>query len=158
MPNDLFFKTVDFIIVVGGDGTMLTVARQASEFNVPLIGINKGGLGFLADIKPDELQKKLKKILDGKFIKDKRILLLGELFDIENKRLENNLFNNLALNEISIIKGSHNKLIELEVFMKKKFIFNIKSDGLIISTPTGSTAYAMSAGGPIIFPALMQYY
>ena len=154
LSNDLFFKTVDFIIVVGGDGTMLTVARQASEFNVPLIGINKGGLGFLADIKPDELQKKLKKILDGKFIKDKRILLLGELFDIENKRLENNLFNNLALNEISIIKGSHNKLIELEVFMKKKFIFNIKSDGLIISTPTGSTAYAMSAGGPIIYPSI----
>ena len=154
LPNNLFFKTVDFIIVVGGDGTMLTVARQASEFNVPLIGINKGGLGFLADIKPDELQKKLKKILDGKFIKDKRILLLGELFDIENKRLENNLFNNLALNEISIIKGSHNKLIELEVFMKKKFIFNIKSDGLIISTPTGSTAYAMSAGGPIIYPSI----
>ena len=154
LPNNLFFKTVDFIIVVGGDGTMLTVARQASEFNVPLIGINKGGLGFLADIKPDELQKKLKKILDGKFIKDKRILLLGELFDIENKRLENNLFNNLALNEISIIKGSHNKLIELEVFMKKKFIFNIKSDGLIISTPTGSTAYAMSAGGPIVYPSI----
>ena len=79
---------------------------------------------------------------------------MGELFDIENKRLENNLFNNLALNEISIIKGSHNKLIELEVFMKKKFIFNIKSDGLIISTPTGSTAYAMSAGGPIIYPSI----
>ena len=154
LTNDLFFKTVDFIIVVGGDGTMLTVARQASGYNVPLIGINKGGLGFLADIKPDVLQKKLKKILDGKYIKDKRILLLGELFDIENKRLENNLFNNLALNEISIIKGSHNKLIELEVFMKKKFIFNIKSDGLIISTPTGSTAYAMSAGGPIIYPSI----
>ena len=98
---------------------MLTVARQASGYNVPLIGINKGGLGFLADIKPDVLQNKLKKILDGKYIKDKRILLLGELFDIENKKLENNLFNNLALNEISIIKGSHNKLIELEVFMKK---------------------------------------
>lgn len=154
LSNDLFFKTVDFIIVVGGDGTMLTVARQASEFNVPLIGINKGGLGFLADIKPNELQKKLRKILDGKFTKDKRILLLGELFDIENKRLENNFFNNVALNEISIIKGSHNKLIELEVFMKKKFIFNIKSDGLIISTPTGSTAYAMSAGGPIVYPSI----
>ena len=154
LSNDLFFKTVDFIIVVGGDGTMLTVARQASEFNVPLIGINKGGLGFLADIKPNELQKKLRKILDGKFTKDKRILLLGELFDIKNKRLENNLFNNVALNEITIIKGSHNKLIELEVFMKKKFIFNIKSDGLIISTPTGSTAYAMSAGGPIVYPSI----
>ena len=154
LTNDLFFKTVDFIIVIGGDGTMLTVARQASGYNVPLIGINKGGLGFLADIKPDVLQNKLKKILDGKYIKDKRILLLGELFDIENKRLENNLFNNLALNEISIIKGSHNKLIELEVFMKKKFIFNIKSDGLIISTPTGSTAYAMSAGGPIVYPSI----
>ena len=154
LTNDLFFKTVDFIIVIGGDGTMLTVARQASGYNVPLIGINKGGLGFLADIKPDVLQNKLKKILDGEYIKDKRILLLGELFDIENKRLENNLFNNLALNEISIIKGSHNKLIELEVFMKKKFIFNIKSDGLIISTPTGSTAYAMSAGGPIVYPSI----
>jgi len=154
LSNDLFFKTVDFIIVVGGDGTMLTVARQASEFNVPLIGINKGGLGFLADIKPNELQKKLRKILDGKFTIDKRILLLGELFDIKNKRLENNLFNNVALNEITIIKGSHNKLIELEVFMKKKFIFNIKSDGLIISTPTGSTAYAMSAGGPIVYPSI----
>lgn len=137
----------DLVIVMGGDGTMLSVARALRDTNVPLVGINRGRLGFLTDLKTDTMLAEIDKILAGEFQLESRILLQGELW-----RDGQLLQQTVALNDI-VIKSAF-RLIELEVSVSNQFVSRQRSDGLILTTPTGTTAYGLSAGGPIMHPDL----
>ena len=139
----------DVLIAVGGDGTFLSAARAASGCNIPLIGINLGRLGFLVDISPAELQTKLNAILQGHHRKEKRFLLRTKI--IRDAQL---IHEETAVNEVVIHRWVTPSMIELKTSIDGVFLNTQRSDGLIISTPTGSTAYSLSAGGPIIHPAL----
>ncbi len=146
-PLESIGSKVDLAIVMGGDGTMLSVARSLIHHAVPLVGVNRGRFGFLTDLRVETMLQELDQILAGDFTKEPRILLAGKV--IRDKKL---LHANHALNDI-VIKSAL-KLIELEVTIDKKFVHKQRSDGLIVSTPTGTTAYALSAGGPILHPNL----
>ncbi|NOQ65261.1 MAG: NAD(+) kinase [Methyloprofundus sp.] len=139
----------DVLIVVGGDGTFLSAARIASVCNIPLIGINLGRLGFLVDISPAELETKLNAILQGNYRKEKRSLLRTKII-----RDTHVIHEETAVNEVVIHRWVTPSMIELITTIDGVYLNTQRSDGLIISTPTGSTAYSLSAGGPIIHPAL----
>ena len=139
----------DLVVVVGGDGSMLNVAKQVASEGVPVIGINRGNLGFLTDILPDEIETQLDEVLAGKFTVENRFLLDAVLNDAEeNKALGS------ALNDVVLHPGKAAQMIEFELFVNGKFVYSQESDGLIVATPTGSTAYSLSAGGPIMHPDL----
>lgn len=138
---------VDLVIVMGGDGTMLSVARSLIDANVPLVGINRGRFGFLTDLRAEDMLHQLDKILLGDYTLEPRIMLTAQV--IREGRL---LHENFALNDV-VIKSAL-RLIELEVTVDKKFVHKQRADGLIVSTPTGTTAYALSAGGQILHPNL----
>ncbi len=142
-------KKCDLAIVVGGDGNMLGAARVLSRFNVAVIGVNRGNLGFLTDLDPDNFQELLKEVLDGKYIEEKRFLL-----NVEVHRHEVMKSSNTAVNEAVLHADKVAHMIGFECFIDDHFVFNQRSDGLIISTPTGSTAYSLSGGGPIVTPKL----
>lgn len=139
----------DVAIAVGGDGTFLAAARAIAPFDIPLIGINLGRLGFLVDISPDELTTKLFPILDGHYVEEERYLLRTKIIRdgavIHEER---------AVNEVAIHRWVTPSMIEIVTKINNVFLNSQRSDGLIISTPTGSTAYALSAGGPILYPSL----
>ena len=139
----------DVAIVLGGDGTMLNAARRLARYCVPLVGVNQGRLGFMTDIARDDMLTCMDDLLDGNFQPESRMLLAAEVL-----RGGREIASNLALNDVVIDKGTIGRLIEFELFIDGEFIFNLRSDGLIVSTPTGSTAYALSAGGPILHPTL----
>ncbi|MDM8566218.1 NAD(+) kinase [Candidatus Halobeggiatoa sp. HSG11] len=139
----------DLIIVIGGDGTLLKAARLLAEENVYLLGINLGRLGFLTDLSPTEVDKHLIQILNGAFIKEKRFLIEAKIY-----RNENFLSSCNALNDIIIYRCNIPHMLSFETTIDGHFVNRQRADGLIISTPTGSTAYALSAGGPIIHPSL----
>lgn len=139
---------LDMLIVLGGDGTILGTSRIVSKFNVPIFGINMGHLGFLTSIEILELEKAIKEISKGRYNIQDRLMLKCEMND-ENCCIEYN-----ALNEIVISRGILSRVLSYEIYIDDKFYTSFKSDGVIISTPTGSTAYALSAGGPIIYPTL----
>jgi len=132
------------VIAIGGDGTILNCSRRYGAKGVPVLGINLGNLGFLADIDPKDITSSLLKISEGEFIKDDRIFLEGS---IESRNV-----NFLALNEIVIHSGKIAQLIEFNLSINDSFVYTQKADGLIISSPTGSTAYSLSGGGPIVHP------
>jgi NAD+ kinase len=136
-------------IVVGGDGTMLGIARQLAPYNVPLIGINQGRLGFMTDIPLDRMIPVLADMLEGKFESERRSLLEGSVV-----RDGETIFSALAFNDVVVSRGAGSGMAELCVVVDGHFMYNQRSDGLIISTPTGSTAYALSAGGPLLHPNL----
>jgi len=140
-------ERADLAIVLGGDGTMLNAARQLARFEVPLVGVNQGRLGFLTDIARDDMLTSLDDLLCGKFSSENRMLLAAEVW-----RDGQSIASNLALNDVVVDKGSIGRLIEFELFIDGEFIYNLRSDGLIVSTPTGSTAYSLSADGPILHP------
>jgi len=140
---------VDLAIVLGGDGTMLNIARALAPFDVPLIGVNQGRLGFLTDISLDTMLETIGAVLEGKYISENRMLVQGEVF-----RDEASIFQTQALNDIVISKGAHGSLIEVDVCVDGLFVYTLRSDGLIVATPTGSTAYALSSDGPILHPNL----
>ena len=142
-------READLAIVLGGDGTMLNIARTLAPFEVPLVGVNQGRLGFLTDISVDNMIATIGTILGGKFVTEKRMLLEGRVSSGKKKTAEV-----LAFNDVVVSKGTQGNMVELEVRINGEFIYNQRSDGLIVATPTGSTAYAMSAGGPIVHPAL----
>jgi len=144
--NDLT-QHADLVIVIGGDGTMLGVARSVVDANIPLVGINQGRFGFLADLNIDSMLKNVELILKGDFLEDKRILLQADIIRSKGK-----IYDSFALNDV-VVKSSL-RLIELEVYIDNKFVHRQRSDGIITSTPTGATAYALSAGGPILHPSL----
>jgi NAD+ kinase len=142
-------EQADLAIVVGGDGYMLGAARVLSCFDIGVIGVNRGNLGFLTDLSPDELIEPLQEILQGKYRCEQRFIIEAEVY--RHGRLKSS---NSAVNEAVLHAGKVASMIEFEVYIDGSFMFSQRSDGLIVSTPTGSTAYSMSAGGPILTPNL----
>lgn len=139
----------DIIIVVGGDGSLLSAARMAMKVDLPVLGINRGRLGFLTDILPQELEQQLGSILQGSYQEEQRFLLQCKISEQDRVFYQGN-----ALNDVVLSRGTETHLIEFEVFIQQQFVCRYRSDGLIVATPTGSTAYALSAGGPIMHPQL----
>ncbi|HEY8027298.1 MAG TPA: NAD kinase [Burkholderiaceae bacterium] len=139
----------DAAIVLGGDGTMLGIARQLAPFDVPLIGINQGRLGFMTDIPLERMIPALGEMLDGKVESEQRSLLEGSV-----ERDGETIFHALAFNDVVVARGTGSGMVELQVDVDGHFMYNQRSDGLIVATPTGSTAYALSAGGPLLHPSL----
>jgi NAD+ kinase len=139
--------SADVAIVLGGDGTMLNAARRLARYKVPLVGVNQGRLGFMTDIARSDMLTCMEDLLDGRFVSETRMLLDAEVVR-EGKEIDENL----ALNDVVIDKGAIGRMIEFELFIDGEFIYNLRADGLIVSTPTGSTAYALSANGPILHP------
>jgi len=140
-------QVADLAIVMGGDGTMLSVARSLIEADVPLVGINRGRFGFLTDLRAEDMLVEVDRILAGDSIKEPRMLLSTDV--VRNGQV---IYASYALNDVVIKSGL--RLIELEIEIDGMFVYKQRSDGLIISTPTGATAYALSAGGPILHPNL----
>ena len=137
-------KEANLLICIGGDGTMLSSAREYHKTNIPLLGINLGKVGFLTDVSTRTMAKDLDEVLKGGFFEDERFFLCAS---INRKKY-------IALNEIVIHSGAIAQMIEYEVFIDNKFVYSQKSDGIILNSPTGSTAYSLSGGGPIIHPNL----
>jgi NAD+ kinase len=142
-------ERASLVIVLGGDGTMLGIARQLAKYDIPLIGINLGRLGFITDIPVDRMLPALGEILQGKATAEKRTLLEGRVM-----RGGEMIFCGAAVNDVVVARGSGAGMAELKVTVDGHFMYNQRSDGLIVSTPTGSTAYALSAGGPLLHPSL----
>jgi NAD+ kinase len=136
-------------IVVGGDGTMLGIARQLAPYRIPLIGVNQGRLGFMTDIPSERMLPVLADMLDGKLESEQRFLLEGTVIRDGQPN-----FQGLAFNDVVVARGTGAGMIELRVTVDGHFMYNQRSDGLIVATPTGSTAYALAAGGPILQPQL----
>lgn len=139
----------DLAVILGGDGTMLHVARAIGAYDVPMVGINQGRLGFLTDILVDDMLPSLTAILNGEFLSEDRFLLNASIV-----RANSALAEMCAFNDVVVSKGATGRLIEIEVLIDGQFVYSQRLDGLIVATPTGSTAYALSAGGPILHPTL----
>jgi|TARA_B110000263_G_scaffold247567_1_gene260674 NAD+ kinase len=139
----------DLVIVVGGDGSMLTVAKYIASDQIPVIGINRGKLGFLTDILPDEIEAKIEEVLSGQYTIESRFLLDVEINEADSRKKLGS-----ALNDVVLHPGKAAQMIEFELYVDGKFVYSQESDGLIVATPTGSTAYSLSAGGPIMHPDL----
>lgn len=147
--NYRFKEFLDLIIVLGGDGTILSVARGINgKLDVPILGINIGNLGFLSSVEFSDIDKAFKKLKEGNYKTEKRMLLTCD-FPSEAEVNES-----LALNDIVVARGSISRIITFQIFIDGKRYYNFKGDGLIIATPTGSTAYSFSAGGPFIYPTV----
>lgn len=142
-------KKQDLIIVVGGDGSMLSAGRIAMEANVPIIGVNRGRLGFLTDISPYKMEEEITAVLNGRYLEEKRFLL--KVKTAENAKEP---FESTALNDVVLTRGKETQLVEFDVIIDDLFVGHYRADGMISATPTGSTAYALSAGGPIMHPTL----
>lgn len=140
-------KHCDLAIVIGGDGSLLNAARHAADQQIPLLGINRGRLGFLTDIRPNELHK-IGNVLEGEYEEEKRFLLEATIQGKKDSQVKN------ALNEVALLPGRIARLIEFGIYINNRFVCNHRADGIIIATPTGSTAHALSGGGPILHPAL----
>ena len=149
MPVPEIGKYADAAIVIGGDGTMLGIARQLAPYKVPLIGINQGRLGFITDIPLDRMIPVITEMLEGKYVSEQRSLLQAIVI-----RDGNQIFSGTAFNDIVVSRGAGSGMVELRVDVDSHFMYNQRSDGLIVSTPTGSTAYSLSAGGPLLHPSL----
>ncbi|MAZ77428.1 MAG: NAD(+) kinase [Legionellaceae bacterium] len=139
-------EQTDLIITVGGDGNLLSAARIAAPNNIPILGINRGKFGFLTDIRPDEINQQVPEILSGNYHEEKRFML--------NATVEGQKKALLGLNDIIVTPDNTSRMIEFEITVDNNFMCSQRSDGMIIATPTGSTAYALSAGGPILHPDL----
>jgi len=144
--------TIDVAIVVGGDGTMLSVARAMAPKHVPLIGINQGRLGFLTDIALDDMETALSAMLEGRIALEERIMLTAAVL-----RDGGESFSHLAFNDVVVNRGSLGGMIDLAISIGDSYVCDLRADGVIIATPTGSTAYAMSANGPIVHPSLRAW-
>jgi len=139
----------DLIIVVGGDGSLLGVGRDLAHSGVPVLGVNRGGLGFLADISPDQIALRVAEVLAGEYVIEDHFLL-----DAKIHRGDQQLGASLALNDVVVHMGSMARIMEFSLWVDDQFVYDQRSDGLIVASPTGSTAYSLSAGGPIMHPGL----
>ena len=139
------------LLVLGGDGTMLNAARLAGERSIPILGVNMGGLGFLTEVQLDNLYPSLDRVFANDFVLDERLMLKAHVH-----RHGETVARGVVLNDVVISKGTLARMIELKIAIQGQFVTNLRGDGLIVSTPTGSTAYSLSAGGPIINPAVQS--
>lgn len=149
VPLTEFPNHVHYVFVLGGDGTLLGVARKLAGTRIPVLGINLGYLGFLSEAEPDDLSASVDRILTGKYCIEQRLML-----DTEVIRQEEVIKHGIALNDIGIAKGSFSRMITCRVTMDGSYVGSYSGDGVIVSTPTGSTAYSLSCGGPIVWPGL----
>jgi NAD+ kinase len=148
-PRDQLSDRAELLVVLGGDGTLLAVAREAGPAPVPILGVNQGSLGFLAEVAPEEVYGALERILDGDFETVSRMR-----FDVEADRAGEPLGRHLALNDAVITRSELSRVLDIEADIDGAPVATYHGDGLIVATPTGSTAYSLSAGGPILHPAL----
>jgi len=139
----------DLAVVVGGDGTMLGIARELSRYNLPLVGINQGRLGFITDIRATDWADALASIVQGDYEEERRSMIEGGVW-----RDGERIFEGLSLNDVVVSRGAAASMVELRVDIGDEFVANMRADGLIIASPTGSTAYALSAGGPLLHPSI----
>ena len=139
----------DIAVVVGGDGTMLGIARQLARYGVPLVGINQGRLGFVTDVPIGDYAQALAPMIAGDFVEERRSMLEGRLC-----RDGEVTYEGLAMNDVVVSRGASSSLVELRIDIGGEFVANLRADGLIVGSPTGSTAYALSAGGPILHPGI----
>ena len=142
-------KACDIALVVGGDGTMLGIARQLARHGMPMVGINQGRLGFITDIAFGDFAEALPPILDGEYDEERRAMLEGGV-----RRDGVTIFESFALNDVIVSRGATAGMVELKIEIDGEFVANLRADGLIVGSPTGSTAYALSAGGPILHPGI----
>lgn len=149
LTADELGQRVDLAVVVGGDGTMLGIARELARHQVPLLGINQGRLGFITDVPVDKVKEALGPIVAGDYEIERRTMLEGEV-----RRDAERIFSGLSLNDVVVSRGATASMVELRVDVDDDFVANLRADGLIVATPTGSTAYSLSAGGPIVHPAI----
>ncbi len=146
LDNEVSNKKYDLVLSIGGDGVFISASKYAYKKSIPVLGLNFGRIGFLADLDKKQLQSKMVEILNGNYIVDKRMMLLGTVYSSEG------LIKSISLNDIVVNNCGRLKMIETDVLVNKNLITKQRSDGVIISTPTGSTAYAMSNGCPIVSP------
>ena len=148
-PRSEMPSLVDMIVVLGGDGTMLNVARLVCERGVPILGVNLGGLGFITEVQKEEICDAMDKTLSGEYSIEDRMMLTAHIHRHGEKIAEYTVLNDVVIN-----KGALARIIDLETYINKAYVTIFKADGLIVSTPTGSTAYSLSAGGPVLYPTL----
>jgi len=139
----------DLAVVVGGDGTMLGIARELARYNLPLVGINQGRLGFITDVPIGQFREALAPMIAGDYEEDFRAMIEGEVW-----RDGERIFDGLSMNDVVVSRGATASMVELRVDIGDEFVANMRADGLILSSPTGSTAYSLSAGGPILHPGI----
>jgi len=139
----------DLAVVVGGDGTMLGVARELARHNLPVVGINQGRLGFITDVPIGQYREALAPMIAGDFEEDSRVMIEGEVW-----RDGERIFDGLSMNDVVVSRGATASMVELRVDIGEEFVANMRADGLIVASPTGSTAYSLSAGGPILHPGI----
>ena len=139
----------DFVVVVGGDGTMLGIARELARYNKPLVGLNQGRLGFITDIPFERFRETLAPMIAGDYEEEHRTMLEGGVW-----RDGDRIFEGLSMNDVVVSRGATASMVELKVDIGDDFVANMRADGLIVSSPTGSTAYSLSAGGPIMHPGI----
>jgi NAD+ kinase len=149
VKDDQLAPSVDLILVLGGDGTMIATARIIGDAEVPVMGVNYGGLGYLAEFPIEELFAALESILSGEYKVQKRVMLAVELW-----RGEELITRSRVLNDVVVNKSALARIIEMEAYLDSQFVNRFRADGLIVATPTGSTAYNLSAGGPVIYPSM----
>ena len=139
----------DLAVVVGGDGTMLGIARELARHNIPLVGINQGRLGFITDVPVGQFREALAPMIGGDYEEDHRSMIEGGVWR-EGQRI----FEGLSMNDVVVSRGATASMVELKIDIGDEFVANLRADGLIVASPTGSTAYALSAGGPILHPGI----
>jgi len=143
-------ELVDVVLVFGGDGTFLRVARLVCIYDIPILGVNLGGLGFLTEIRISELYPMIERIISGEYSVEKREMLYATI----HRGSTDQIGNFIVLNDVVINKGAVARIIDLALYINGSHVTNFRADGIILSTPTGSTAYSLSAGGPIVYPTL----
>ncbi|MCE4557063.1 NAD kinase [Pelomonas cellulosilytica] len=149
LSNEQLGRQCDLAVVVGGDGTMLGFAREMAHYGVPLLGINQGRLGFITDIPTERWRESLAPVLAGDYEMESRAMLEGAVL-----RDGESIYSALALNDVVVSRGATAGMVELKVSVGDQFVANMRADGLIVASPTGSTAYSLSAGGPLLHPSI----
>jgi NAD+ kinase len=149
LSADELGRECDIAVVLGGDGTMLGIARKLAPHGTPLVGINQGRLGFITDVAIDEFEEALGPMIDGVYEEDCRTMLQGAVW--RDGRM---IFDGLAMNDVVVSRGATASMVELKIDIGTEFVANLRADGLIVASPTGSTAYALSAGGPLLHPRI----
>lgn len=149
LTSEAIGEHCDLLIVIGGDGSLLQAARSVVDYATPILGINRGRLGFLTDIHPNELTTKVGEVLAGQYKEEQRFFLTAQVIEGQILSAQQD-----ALNDVVLMQGDNPHMIEFEIYIDNQFMCSQRADGLIASTPTGSTAYALSGGGPILHPSL----